>query len=82
MLPYMPANKVFMIPENPMFSLMYGATPQLANPGANTLTLMASDYFLSEYLNAEEKYHKFYVESAPLPVPVTPDRMYTLQPIA
>jgi hypothetical protein len=82
MISYKDPNTVVMIPENPMFNTFYGAIPQLANPGAPTMSLVAGEYALSEDLNVYQKYHKFAIESAPLPVPVTPDRMYTLTPIA
>ena len=82
MLSYKNPNTVVMIPQNPMFRTFYGATPQLINPGANTLSLVKGEYILSDYLDAKNKNHQFFVESAPLPIPITVDRIYTLTPVA
>lgn len=79
--PYMDPNYVYVLPTNPDFVLFYAATPQVVMPGTNTTSLVAAKFVLSDYMNAEEKYHKFYIESAPLPVPKVPDQMYTIKPV-
>lgn len=80
--PYMNPKKVYLIAEKPMFTTLYGATPQETFPGSNTLGLVAAKYVLSDYRDMKSKTHEFYIESAPLPVPVTVDMIYTLQPVA
>lgn len=82
MISYKDPNSVVMLPQNPMFNTFYGATPQLINPGQSTLSLVAAEYVLSDYIDLKSKSHEFFVESAPLPVPVTVDRIYTLKPLA
>lgn len=79
---YKNPKTVVFLPEKTTFKTLYGATPQITTKGAPTASLVAAKYVLSDFLNAEEKYHKFFIESAPLPVPITIDRIYTLQPIA
>lgn len=79
--PYMNPKKIYIVAENPDFELMYGAIPQVVMPGSDTLGLVAGEFILSDFKNLEEKYHNFHVESSPLPVPVVPDQMATLQPV-
>lgn len=79
MIAYKNPKTVVMTAENTQFKTLYGATPQLTSPGANTFSLVAAKFVLSDYIDPKAKTHEFYVESAPLPVPITVDRIYTLQ---
>ena len=80
--PYMNPKKIYMIPEKPMFQLLYGAIPEVKEPGAGTSSLTIGTRIFKRYVNPEMGYDRSYLESAPLPVPVQVDQIYTLQPIA
>lgn len=80
--PYMNPKKIYMIPEKPMFQMLYGAIPEVRMPGAGTSTLIVGSRIFKDYANPEEGYHRFYLEAAPLPVPIQVDQIYTLQPIS
>jgi hypothetical protein len=82
MKPYKNPKTVVLLPENPMFTCLCGAIPNIGMPGENTSSLLTDEYVVSDFINREEKYHRFVTESAPINVPVTVDRIYTLQPIA
>jgi hypothetical protein len=82
MIAYKNPKSVVMIGGNEIGNTLYGATPQLSTPGASTLSLTAGEYFLWDYIDVKSKSHDFHIESAPLPVPIKVDRIYTLTPVA
>lgn len=45
----------------------------------NYITQMASEYWVNNYIDKQRKAHIFELMSAPLPVPVTVDMIYTMQ---
>jgi hypothetical protein len=81
MQPYKNPKTVVMLAEKPIFSLMYGAIPQVTLD-LNTSNLIVGKMVYSDFRNPEMGYHRFYAQSAPLPVPVAVDQIYTLQALA
>ena len=82
MTPYIDEDKVVILPENPMFNTIFGAVPQLVNPGANTLSLVAQPYVFADYIDNKMFTHEFHVMSSGIPVPVAVDQIYTLGVVA
>lgn len=80
--PYLNPKKFNVLPNNPDFQTIYGATPQLVTPGAATASLTAGKYILSEYIDLKSRSHEFHIESRGIPVPLSVDKMYTGQVIA
>jgi len=80
--PYMDPKKIYMLPEKPKFTMLYGAIPQVVALGTNTASLAVGTKIFKRYVNEEHGYDRSYLESSPLPVPLAVDQMYTLQPIA
>ena len=74
--PYMNPKKVNLIADNALFKTLYGAIPQIAPD--HTASLVCAPFVYKRAINTEEVYDRMYVESSPLPVPATPDRMFTL----
>jgi hypothetical protein len=58
--------------------LLYGAVPQVVQPGTGTATLAVGKFIYKNFVDEEEGYHRFYQESAPLPVPKAVDKIYTM----
>jgi hypothetical protein len=81
-LPYINPKKVIVVPINPNYQTIYGATPQLITPGQDTAKLISGKYVMSEYIDPKARTHEFHIESRGLPVPLAIDTIYTLQPIA
>lgn len=74
---YKDPKSVVYLPENPMFTTLCGAIPQIGIPGQDTSSLIMAEYVVNDFINREEKYHRFVTESAPIPVPITVDRIVT-----
>lgn len=81
MQPYKDPKTVVMTGEDPMFKLFYGAIPQVTT-NFNTTGLIAGAKIYRDFRNEEMGYHRFYVQSAPLPAPIAVDQIYTLQALA
>jgi hypothetical protein len=75
--PYMAENKMYILPPNPMNALFYAAVPQVQT-NLNTANLLVGKYQVRDFMNAEYGYHRFYIESAPIPVPIGVDQMFTI----
>ena len=80
-LTYKNPKTVVLLPENPMFTCLCGAIPQIGMGGVDTASLIVAEYVVQDYINREGRYHRFHTESAPINVPITVDRIYTLQAI-
>lgn len=78
---YMDTKKVVCVASNPEFVLYYGAVPRVRTD-LNTSSMLAGKFIFRDFINEEQNYHRFYVESAPLPVPVALNKMCTLQALA
>ncbi len=76
-VPYMKTNKVYMTVDNPGFKTLYGAIPQVGPVGTNTSALIVGTEVFTRYANPEGGYDRSYLQSAPLAVPITVDRIYT-----
>lgn len=74
---YMDENKVIVLPENPDFALMFGAVPQLLDPGAATMSVQTGDFIYREKIDSWKSQHLFGIQSSPMPVPVAIDTIYT-----
>jgi len=78
--PYWDTKKVALLPsETPDFVLGYAAVPQLLKPGQPVTT---GQFIIREFTNEENAVHKVFVESAPLPIPVAVDQIYTFKAVA
>ena len=80
--PYINPKKVYVLPQNPDFQTIYGATPQIVTPGAATASLISGKYIMSEYIDMRSRSHEFHIESRGLPVPIAIDQLYTLFAVA
>jgi hypothetical protein len=79
-VPYWDPKKVCILPtETPDFVLGYAAVPQLLKPGSPVTT---GKFIIREFTNEENAQHKVFVESAPLPIPVAIDQIYTFKAVA
>lgn len=78
---FMNPKKVICLAANPEFVLFYGAVPRVRTD-LNTSSMLAGKFIFRDFINEEHNYHRFYVESAPLPVPVALNKMCTLQALA
>jgi len=79
MQPYINPKIAIMLPSEPMFKTVYGAVPQLLNPGEAPRT---GKFILSEYTDEKRRTREFHVESAGVPIPVAIDLIYTMQAVA
>jgi len=78
--PYWNPKKVCLLPtETPDFVVGYAAVPQLLKPGQPVTT---GQFIIREFTNEENAVHKVFVESAPLPIPVAVDQIYTFKAVA
>lgn len=77
--PYIADNYTVIVPPNPDFQIIYGATPQLVTPGSDTSSLIAAPYVLSDYILPLERQHQYHTESRGIPVPIAIDTIGTLQ---
>jgi hypothetical protein len=75
--PYMNDDKYVLTPAETDYDLLFGAIPTLVRPGASTLSLRKAKYVASDRMNLDEKTHKWFIESSPLPVPTAIDTMVT-----
>jgi len=70
-------KQVVMLDENPDFMTLFGALPQLVAKGSNTFNLMQTDYNIKTKTDEWAASQLFGIESAPMPVPVSVDKIYT-----
>lgn len=80
---FVPAGKVFMIPENPNFITAYGAVPFLPKKGTSPLDLQLpqiqrGQYLIGDYMDERNTAWNLAISSAPIPLPTAIDQMYTL----
>lgn len=77
--PYLHAKKVILLPEAPNFKLAYAAVPQLLNGSSAP---QRGKYLVYEHTDERKAVHEMGIKSAPIPVPVAVDQIYTLQVVA
>jgi hypothetical protein len=85
--PYSNSKKVTILPENPMFNLSFAAVPQVLAIGGGTADmniapLQSMAYVVGNYTDPQNSAHIMDVKSAGLAIPVSVDRMYTVQVVA
>ena len=85
---YMPANIAFMVPvKGTRFELAHAGVPAIIRDTkkaefGDMIVSVAAEYYLNNYIDPKAKAHVFEIFSAPLPVPVTVDQIYTMQVLA
>lgn len=80
---YVPAGKVYVIPENPNFITAYGAVPFLPKRGTSPLNLVLpqvqrGQYMIGDYMDERNTSWEAVVSSAPIPLPTAIDQIYTI----
>lgn len=76
-VPYVNAKKVIILPEVTKFELAYALVPQLLNGTPQT-----GAYLIQDFIDTRQTAHEVHIKSAPIPVPVAIDQIYTVQPVA
>ena len=84
---YLDANKVVVLPEDFEGMTAYAGIPAITIDKRNSqfpqfISMIESDMYLDNYLDQEKMAHWFRLRSAPLCVPVSVDRIYTIQVLA
>jgi hypothetical protein len=77
--PYVNPKNATIIPTTPRFKTAFAGVPQLIRPGQMPVT---GAFIFNDYIDERGKAHVFDVESAPVPVPVAVDTIYTLKAVA
>jgi len=78
---YIATNNVVMVPDDFEGKTAYAAVPQvMGDPNTGQyIAPIEGDFFFHDLIDPEKKTWDFVVESAPLAVPVSIDRIYTIQ---
>lgn len=77
--PYINPKKVIILPENPKFTLGFGAVPQLVGDGGS---VKKGAYIIGEYKDEREASHIMDIQSAGIAIPTAVDQIYTVQTVA
>lgn len=78
--PYINPKKIILLPLTPRFKCAFAAVPQvIGNPGA--LPTQGA-YVMGEYVDERNTAHIFDIKSAPLPIPIAVDTIYTRRVVA
>lgn len=85
--PYVESNKVILVPNNPTFTLAYAAVPKIIRDVTNAefpqaIRNIEGKMVMGNYIDERTESHIFDVKSAPIAVPVSVDKIYTLQVLA
>jgi len=81
---YLPTTCAFMVPvSGTRFELSHAGIPAIIKDKKNAefgeyIAQQASEYWVNNYIDKKAKSHTFELMSAPLPVPVTVDMIYTM----
>lgn len=73
-VPYVNPKKAIFIPADKQFDLAWALVPNLIKSAPQT-----GEFLIKEYMNEEKAMHRMDVKAAPLPVPTSIDRLYTIQ---
>ena len=85
---YTDAKKVIILPsEGTQFYFSHAGVPAIIVDKSNAefpayIKQVANEYVINNYIDNQRKSHTFELMSAPLPVPVTVDMMYTMKVLA
>lgn len=84
-IPYMNDKKIVIMPENPKFTLGFGAVPQLMGKKSDVgagLTSKRGAYLVGEYLDERNTAHVIDIKSAGIAIPVSVDQLYTAKVVS
>lgn len=79
---YIDTNNVVLLPEDFVGKTSYAGIPALFNEGVNGGQFIApveADFYVQNYVDPKVKSWFFEIASAPLPIPVSIDRLYTIK---
>jgi hypothetical protein len=79
---YIADKKVITTPSTgTRFELTFAAVPQKFkdSDGQSRIVNMSGDFLIDDYINDDDLTHNFRTQSAPCPIPVTVDQIYTMQ---
>lgn len=76
---YWNEKKICILPEITGFKLAYALVPQLLTGGN---TPQVGEYLIQDFIDERQTAHEQHIKSAPIPVPVKIDQMYTVQVVA
>ena len=80
--PYIGERKMILLPKVPQFRYYHGGLPQIVRDRANAefagfMRQVRGEYMIGNYIDEESERHVVDIKSAPVPVPVAVDQMYT-----
>lgn len=78
--PYIDPKKVILLPENPRFSMMFAAVPQLIDE--ENPTPQRGAFVIGDYKDKRKAAHIYDIQSAGVAVPVAVDQIYTVKVVA
>jgi hypothetical protein len=76
---YWNPKKICILPEITGFKMAYALVPQLLTGGQ---TPQVGEYLIQDFIDERQTAHEQHIKSAPIPVPVKVDQMYTVQLVA
>jgi hypothetical protein len=76
---YWNEKKICILPEITGFKMAYALVPQLLTGGQ---TPQVGEYLIQDFIDERQTAHEQHIKSAPIPVPVKVDQMYTVQVVA
>lgn len=80
MTPYIPDDKIIILPENPRFKLGFAAVPQLID--LNNPVPKKGAFVITNSRDEDNVVDKYTVQSAGIAIPVAVDQIYTLKVVA
>lgn len=75
--PYIAPGNVIVMPANTQFVTAFAAVPQLLSGGGEAP--QRGEYLISDYIDERGSNHEMRIKSAPLVIPVSIDRIYTMK---
>jgi hypothetical protein len=84
---YIDEKNVILIPEDFRGATAYAGIPAIVRDVDNAefpeyITPIEAEYYINNWLDKSKKAHWFEIASAPLAIPVSIDRLYTIQVLA
>ena len=82
---YLPADRAIVLPsQGQTFLFSHAGVPAILADTANAefpeyIGTVAAEYYINNYIERKRKAHIFEIYSAPLPVPVSVDQIYTMK---
>lgn len=75
--PYVATGNVIVMPTNTQFVTAFAAVPQLLSDGGQAP--QRGEYLVQDYIDERGSNHEMRIKSAPLVIPVSIDRIYTMK---